>query len=342
MDDLTEQEILDAAFEQVLNQPSFKFYTRESLTSCRNFCEMIHQAPHEQVVQLMDPLNEIAMATDDHNEASGELITFIAIGGGLNDTQEAEQARAEFSAIPVTDTELFCDWVMGIPESQRELAHTAAMDALCKHVVRIRPDDSAANLTHQQLNLMLYYALSPIDELLEFGNFANENLDEDFPIREQIPDRLWDLFNSRPKEEVDKLFKHWWGGRSSIPNDFFIALDWQRQGYIEIHKGRKYLETVAEFLLHTCEPNYGIEALKLDPFLAEELYAGLMEKGPYRWLISHDVENRAEYLNSLFTAGVLEREPILTALDHGISNKWEMEFMTDYKLLREKIARRAD
>jgi hypothetical protein len=337
MDDLTEQEILEAAFEQVLNHPSFKSYTRESLVSCRNFCEMIRQAPHEEVVQLMDSLNEIALATDDHNEASGELLTLIAIGGSLNTTQEEEQPQAELSSIPVTDAELFCDWVVGLSESQREQAYTAAMDALCKHVVRIKPDDSAANLTHHQLNLILYYALSPVEELLEFGNFANENLDEDFSIHEQIPGRLWELFNSRPKEEVDKLLKHWWGGHSSIPHDFFIALEWQRQGYIEIHKGKKYLETVAEFLLHSCEPCYGIEALELGPFLAEELYAGLMEKGPYPYLISHDVEKRAEYLNSLFTAGVLQREPVLAALDSGISNKWEMEFIEDYKLLREKI-----
>jgi hypothetical protein len=337
MDDLTEQEILDAAFEQVLNHPSFKSYTRESLISCRSFCEMIRQAPHEEVVQLMDPLNEIAMATDDHNEASGELLTFIAIGDGLNNIQEEEHPQAEFSPIPVTDTELFCDWVVSLPESQREQAHTEAMDALCKHVVRISPDDTAANLTHHQINVIMYYALAPLEELLGFGNFANENLDDDFSIREQIPDRLWELFNSRPKEEVDRLLEHWWGGRSTIPHDFFIALEWQRQGNIKIHKGRKYLETVAEFLLHTCEPSYGIEALKLDPFLAEELYVGIMEKGPYRWLISHDVEKCAVYLNSLFTAGVLKREPVLAALDNGLSNKWEMEFMEDYKLLRQKI-----
>lgn len=338
MDDLTEQEILEAAFEQVLNHPSFKSYSRESLISCYNFCEMIRQAPHEQVVQLMDPLNEIAMATDDHNEASGELFTFVALGGGLNQDMEEGEALTEFGTIPVADTELFCGWVLDIPEPQRGQAYIAAMDALCKHVVRIKPDDSAANLTHHLINVILYYALSPLEELLEFGNFANENLDEDFPIREQIPGRLWELFNSRPKDEVDKLLKHWWGGRSSIPHDFFIALEWQRQGYIEIHKGRKYLETVAEFLLHTCEPSYGVEALKLDPFLAEELYVGLMEKGPYNWLISHDVEKRAEYLNSLFAAGALKREPIVAALDHGISNKWEMRFMKKFKSLREKIA----
>ncbi len=56
--------------------------------------------------------------------------------------------------------------------------------------------------------------------LLVSSNFANENLNLDFSV----------------------------GGRSSIPNDFFIALEFQRQGYIEIHKGKKYIETVAVFV----------------------------------------------------------------------------------------------
>jgi len=362
MNDITNNDPLEAAFARVLQHPAFSHYRREELGSCGAFCAMIRQSAHEDVIELQDDLQEIAFETDDHNEASGFLSVFAALGGGLvenpvvdegvnlvgNDKfASLEEAMNCFPDIPVEETERFTDWVISIPAEHRTLAHVAAMDALVKRVVRIADSDHDARLAHHQVAMILYYALADVGECLEFGNFACENFDKSFAVRQQIPVRLWQAFGSRPKQEVDQLIKKWWGRQANIPHDFFIALEWQRAGYIKIHKGKRYHDTVAEFLLSSCEPgdpedyvrsNHGIEALQLDPFLSEDFYAALRQSGAYRWLDSHDIQFRAAYLNDLFAAGVLERQPVLAALDNGIAKHWDEARLAAYMKLRDYIS----
>ena len=362
MNDLTNHDLLDAAFAKVLQHPSFSQYTREELLSCDAFCDMIRQSAHEDVIELQDELQEIAYETDDHNEASGFLSVFATLGGGSEEYPVVDEgvnlvggdnfsnlneARECFSDIPVENAELFTDWVIHISAEQRSLAHAAAMDALIKRVVRIPDSDLDARLAHHQVSTILYYALSDLSERLEFGNFACENLDEAFNVRQQIPGRLWQAFCSRPEQEVDQLIKKWWGPQADLPNDFYIALDWQREGYIKIHKGQRYHDTVAEFLLSSCQPgdpeydlrsNHGIEALKLDPFLADDFYAALEHQESYGWLDSHDIPFRAAYINELFAAAVLDRQQVLSALDHGIAKHWDKLRLPGYKKLREHIS----
>jgi hypothetical protein len=362
MNDIANNDPVEAAFETVLQHPAFSQYTREELRSCDVFCDMIRQSEHEDVIELQDDLQEIACATDVHNEATGFLSVFAALGGGFEENPVVDEgidlvgngnlpnlkeARDCFSDIPVDDAERFIDWVIGIPAERRSLAHVAAMDALVKRVVRIPDKDYDARFAHHQVSTILYYALADSNEHLEFANFACENLDERFNVRQQIPARLWQAFCSRPEQEVEQLIKNWWGPRADIPHDFFIALEWQREEYFKIHKGKRYHDAVAEYILSSCEPgdpeddlrsNNGIEALQLDPFLAEDFYEALKKMEAYRWLDSHDILCRAAYLNELFVSAVLDRQAVLSALDHGIAKQWDKPRIANYKKLREHIS----
>ena len=362
MNDIVDNNPVDAAFETVLQHPAFNKYTREELRSCDVYCDMIRQSAHEDVIQLQDDLREIAGETDDHNEATGFLSVFALLGGGFEETpvvdegihhvgndqfSHLDEARECFPDIPVEDVDRFTDWVINIPTEQRSLASVAATDALVKRVVRIPDKDYDAELAHHLINTILYYALYDLSDHIEFANFACENLDGEFDLRQQVPTRLWQAFCSRPEQDVDQLIKKWWGQRANIPNDFFIALEWQRAGYIKIHKGTRYHDTVAEFILSSCSPgdpeddrrsSHGIEALHLDPFLAEDFYAALKQKQPYRWLDSHDILSRAVYLNKLFAGDVLDRQRVLSALDHGIAEHWDEPRLASYQRLREQIS----
>ncbi|MDC1287881.1 hypothetical protein N8198_08340, partial [Gammaproteobacteria bacterium] len=187
MNDITNNDPLEAAFARVLLHPAFSHYRREELSSCGTFCAMIRQSAHEDVIELQDDLQEIAFETDDHNEASGFLSVFAALGGGFGENPvvdeginlagndkfaSLEEASNCFSAIPVEETERFADWVISIPAEHRSLAHIAAMDALVKRVVLIADNDHDARLAHHQVGMILYYALADVGECLEFANFA--------------------------------------------------------------------------------------------------------------------------------------------------------------------------
>jgi len=350
----------DAAYQMVLHHPYFANCTREDLTSCARFCDVLRNAPIEVVKDLFDALEIIAYETDDSNEASGFLLTLSTFGGGLIENPDPAtgvdpnlgnltQSRERYQQVPVDSEAHFYDWVLSIPGHDRALAHTAAMDALAKRVARLPRGDHSAWLVHHNLFTLLYYGLSPVESLRVYGNYAAENLKTSHNIREQIPDRLWQLFNSRPAVEVKELIEKWWGTKADMPNDFFIALAWQREGHISIHKGKHYHEAVVEYLLHHCEPSdpnqdgpvresYGVAALTLDPFLEDELYEGLENKSAYRYLATYDVPLRAAYLNELFSAGVLERSRILAALDNGIAKKWDRNGLKYYIALRDAIS----
>ena len=361
MNDDSADNPVNAAIERVLSHPAFSQYNRDDLGSCDRFCQMLRDTRHEDILELRRELEDIAYETDDHNEASGFLMTLINLGGGFNSPPlydfdddednniDMDMCRALYADIPMTDTEQFFDWAISVPVNEREPAYVAAMDALLKRVVRIRDDDYQAKLVHHQINIVLHYVLRGMPELLAFGNAAFDNLDSAFNIPEQIPQRLWQGFLSRSEDDVNRLIDKWWGPGSTVPQDFFLALEWQRAGYIHIHKGKYYYQTVAEYLLYYCEPdeddragyvrsNHGIDAIRLDPFLEAELYEAIAGAKAYRWLISENIPHRAEYLNSLFAAGVLKRERILSALHHGISRKWDKQLIDRYQELLERLS----
>ena len=360
MNNSSERDCLDTAFQKVLSHPSFSRYTRENLGSCEKFCEMLREAQLEDILQCQEELEEIAYETDDHNEASGFLLALINLGGGFDTFSlihdenaekngiDVQSCRAELPDIPVTDTEHFFDWAISVPTDQRVLAYASAMEALLKRVVRIKEDDYTSRLTHHQINIVLHYVLRGAQELLAFGNSASDNLEGDFNILEQIPPRLWEGFITRGDKEVSEIINHWWGPGSATPQDFFIALEWQRAGCIKINKGKYYYDAVAEYLLNSCEPgvaeanepvrgNHGIDAIRLDPFLEQELYEAVTREGSYRWLISENIPHRVSYLNSLFKSEALNRERILSALDNGISRNWDKGHIDEYKDLRERL-----
>ncbi|TGD73540.1 hypothetical protein E4634_10965 [Mangrovimicrobium sediminis] len=353
-------DVLDACIEQVLDHPSFAEVTRESLLSCERFCDVLREARHEDILELQEALEEIALETDDHNEASGFLMMLITLGGagevatgGTPDcTSHADPmntaAAAAKGEIPVADVEQFRAWAFTVPREQRSEAYLAALNALTRRVGKIEEDDYQARLAHHQINVLLHYILRDAREMLEFGNYAFDNVNSDFPMREQIPDQLWEAFNHRDASEVESLVAHWWGPGSVLPQDLPIALEWQRGGLISIHKGKKYLQAIAEYLLHYCtpgededdippRPSHGIEAIALDPFLADELYEALATQGGYRWLISEETAQRVAYLNAMFEAGALNRDRIVAALDHGISKKWDKPLLPRYQALRAAL-----
>ena len=324
---------------------------------------MLRQAPQEVIVELRAELAEIALETDDHNEASGFLMLIMTLGGGLTEKPPSNrsldeidgpsdlhlgQEQKQFDHVPLDNLDQFIDWAMAIPATERELAYKAVLDARLKHGVRMRPDDRAGALRFHQIDIVTDYVLMDVKSIKKIGNFATNSLSSRFNVREQIPARLWDAFCSRGAQETDAIIAKWWGPKTTLPHDFFIALEWQRAGHIALHKGKNYPETIAEFILHNCEPgdaddkftprnNHGIEALQLDPFLEHDLYEALAQKAGYRWLNNHNIEKRAVYLDTLFDAGVLRRERILSALDHGIAKRWDAPFLENYQTLREKL-----
>ena len=350
------QDPLDNTFNKVLNHPSFSHLNRATLSRCEGFCDAISAPPHEDVVTLKIALNKIAMATDNPNEASGFLFPLPTLGGGLSEQvapdspfNNLKAARLAYPQIPISHIADFTEWATQIPSAMRALAYTAATDALIKRKIRIRPHDYSANLVHANINTLLYYILCNVESCLALGNMASQNLNSDFTIAEQIPAYLWEAFNSRPPIEIKALIEHWWGPKAEVPHDFFIALEWQRVCYINTNKGKHYAITIAEFIFHHCEPaepdfepnyrqSYGIQAITKDPFLADDIYQAITQKPAYCWLISHNIPHRAAYLNSLFSAGALERPRILAALNSGIAQQWDKRQLKYYQQLRELIA----
>lgn len=343
---------LDDAYQQVLAHPLFSHYTREDLSSCKTFCDIIRQAPAEEIRKLHEALELIAYETDDHNEAGGFLLSFVTLAGGFNAgvfNNVPAQATEMFDSIPVDNAEKFADWVISIPTAQRENALAAARNAALMRIVRLKEDDYSARLHHHHVCTLMYYALENIDNLLTFGNYANESLPGHFNINDLIHPRLWEAFQSRPAAEIKRLIEKWWGEKSKLPHDFFIALEWQREGRINIHKSKGYGEAVAEFVLASCEPEdtnfhqharaaYGIEAIQRHPFLAQDLYDALSIKPLFRWLVSDNQKYRAAYLECLFEAGALDRNKILSALEVAITQDRNKQYVTRYKQLKQLIS----
>ncbi len=337
---------LDEAYEQVQAHPAFSKYTQEEWSSCEMFCDIVRQAPAKTVIQLQEALELIAYETDNYGEASGFLVNFAALAGGFNNVPAS--AAETFESIPVEDADKFADWLVSIPVNQRSDALAAARNLALKRVIRIKEGDYPARLNHQHVCTLMCYALESIDHLLVFGNYAKESLMDGLNIRDQIHPRLWEVFQSRPKSEIDTLVSKWWGEKSNLPHDFFIALEWQREGHIQIIKSKGYNETVAEFLLSSCEPGdpnfgsarlaFGIEAIQRYPFLAQDLYDALSKKPVFQWLISENLDSRAAYLESLFVAGVLDRSKLIEALELGISKDKDQEYVVRYQLLKKLIS----
>src|SRR3990167_2264007 len=86
---------LELAYTQVLDHPAFKQYNRSDLASCATFCDMLRQAPQEVIVELRAELAEIALETDDHNEASGFLMLIMTLGGGLTEKPPSNRSLDE-------------------------------------------------------------------------------------------------------------------------------------------------------------------------------------------------------------------------------------------------------
>lgn len=363
MFDLDDYPDLDNAYATVLGHAAFMQYNRDDLVSCATFCDMLRQAPQEAIIALQAELAEIALETDDHNEASGFLMLMMTLGGGLSETSPTNhdwntgdgnflsgrgEAREYFDAVPLDDLEKFIEWAIRIPGAERELAYKSILKARMIYGLRMQPDDRAGALRLHQIDIVADYMMTDLKSINTFGNFATHSLSIDFNVREQIPARLWESFCSRDKKEADTIIAKWWGPKSDLPHDFFIALEWQRAGLITIHRGKHYAKTIAEFILHTCEPgdaydkftprnSHGIEALCIDPFLEYELYEALAQEQGYRWLNSDNIQKRVAYLNSLFDAGALSRPRILVALDHGIAKRWDAPLLESYLALREQL-----
>lgn len=338
---------LEKSLLAVLSHPAFSQYSAESLSSCDNFCEMLRQAPHDAIKELQAELQEIALETNDHNEASGFLLQICTLGGGFTDSPaDHNDSKRD---IPLDDLDNFVDWVCSLSAAERKSAYLAVLDASMKCGLRLKPDDRAGRLRKRLIDTVSNYCLNDVGSMLKFGNFATENFSFDFNLSEQIPLRLWEAFQSRGEDETSRLITKWWGPKANVPQDFFIALAWQQAGHITIHRGKNYLESVAEYLLNCCEPgnpndkfgprsSYGLEALSQYNFLADDLYEALSVKSSYRWLISRDVQICSDYLNSLFEAQALDRSRVIAALEHGIAKKWDAPLLDSYKELLARLA----
>ncbi|GAB1256763.1 hypothetical protein NBRC116494_12650 [Aurantivibrio plasticivorans] len=337
---------LDEAFESVLANASFAEYSRESLASCETFCEMLRQAQHNDIVTLNKELAEIALETDDHNEASGFLMTIVNLGGGLETFESPNEATID---IPLDSADEFVDWVVSIPANEREATYQRVLDAQMKRGLRLKDDDLATQLTLHQIGIIRDYALNSVKMIKEFANFATEHLDNKFPIEQQIPDRLWEAFSSRGEKETTKIVEKWRGSKANTPQDFFIALEWQRLGYITIHQGKHYAETVAEYILASCEPidseaerhalaQQAERAIERYPHLKHEFIEALGKKEAYRWIVSHDMVSRTRYIKQLVDADILESHQLLDALDTGISKRWNSSFLKECIALRNEVA----
>ncbi|TCS41141.1 hypothetical protein [Reinekea marinisedimentorum] len=329
---------LDTALSTILDVAAFKQYKREDFYCCDSFCDIVSNTPFEVVQQYQAELSVIGLETDDHNEASGFLMRALAFGS----------ATQENTDIPVTDSAEFFDWAISIPNEERPEAHARALSALTNQVRKLKSKDSARWLEHNRICTILEYVLQDVEEIKRFSHSAFEHLDTSFTFADLMPQDLWIGFNSRPSAEVDTLIDIWWGPKSRTPKDIFFALEWQRAGYISIHQGKGYQETIAEYLLCKCEPdpdndhkdttNEGLNALNADPFLEQELYECLSQRKYFGWLVSLQPQHRAVYFNTLFTENVLSRERILSILDTGISNNWEEEGIKYLQELRNLIS----
>src|SRR5690606_1903106 len=108
---------VDAALAVVLAHPHFARHTRAELLNCDAFCAAVRSAPHDAVVELQEPLEEIAFATNDHNEAAGFLQYFVTVGGGFDDgTGDTASAGREVPLESVTD---FMAWAVAQPPDAR-------------------------------------------------------------------------------------------------------------------------------------------------------------------------------------------------------------------------------
>lgn len=121
---------LDRAFDAVLAHPHFASFSREDLLLCPTFCAAVRTAPHEALVALQRDLEEIAFATDDHNEASGVLLLTTTLGGGL----QGVTARGD---LPVGDPTAFAELVISTPHEDRAALALEVTDARLRHLASL-------------------------------------------------------------------------------------------------------------------------------------------------------------------------------------------------------------
>jgi len=280
----------ERALAKVLQSDHFAAHGSEALATTDGFVRAVRSAPHAEVLRLQRWLEDLAFETEDYGEASGVLLQVAAFGGGLTDV-------ASDDTLPLADSDALASRIISTDHADRPDLYTAILDGIAR-------DNATQTLTaierHRALSLA-HYGAAPAPQILQPDAVATWT--SDVAWADQTPPRLWEVFSSRPADEISSLADRWWGAGDRQTNDVAVALQLEAAGHIDISRAPTWPEAVLEHLLWSWGDN-AADALRVHPALASDAHEGLATVSGVLWLATEDARAQAAHLESLFAAGL--------------------------------------